>query len=253
MSKKRKLNAMLDDQDSSAETNSAPLSSEELELIAANREKNDRGELPHYDNSDVALAKRYAKKNKGIVIFVVITLVLVIAVIAVLSVLLYGKLAGAPSKDDITVTLGDEEYTVKYKKAMRDGVLYLDIVPIAKYAGLIVSGDEHSIKISCSDGTYVRFDHGESYATVNDEAVKLEGEASIARLDGDSEQKIECSVPFEFIDKLFSHQVEKGTVSMYASFSEKTNEVLFHKISYKDSGKPLPISFSADCFDVIIK
>ena len=242
---------MLDAQDSSAETNAAPLSSEELELIAANREKNDRGKLPHYDNSDVALAKRYAKKNKGVVLFVVITIVLVIAVIAVLSVLLYGKLSNAPSKDDITVTLGDEEYTVKYKKAMLDGVLYLDIVPISKYAGLVVSGDEHSIKISCSDGTFVRFEQGKTYAIVNDETVKLNGEASIARLDG-GEQKIECYVPFSFIEKLFSYQVEKGTVSMYVSFRQNTNEVLFHKISYKESGKPLPISFSADCFDVII-
>ena len=233
-------------------TNAEPLSPEELKLISTVRDKNDRGELPHYDNSDIALAKRYAKKNKATVLFVALTIVLVLAVIAVLSVLLYGKLSNAPSKDDITVTLGDEEYIVKYKKAMRDGVLYLDIVPIAKYAGLTVSGDEHSLKITCADGTFVRFEHGKTYAIVNDETVKLEGEASIARLKENKDQKIECSVPFSFIDKLFSHQVEKGTVSMYASFSQNSNEVLFHKISYKDSGKPLPISFSADCFDVII-
>ncbi len=232
-------------------TNAEPLSSEELKLIDTVRNKNYRGELPHYDNSDVALAKRYAKKNKGTVAFVALTIALVLAVIAVLSVLLYGKLSNAPSKDDITVMLGDEEYVVKYKKAMRDEVLYLDIVPIAKYAGLTVSGDEHSIKISCADGTFVRFEHGKTYAIVNDDNVKLEGEASIARLKG-NDQKIECSIPFSFIDKLFSYQVEKGTVSMYASFSQKSNEVIFHKISYKDSGKPLPISFSADCFDVII-
>jgi hypothetical protein len=45
-------------------TNAEPLSPEELKLISTVRDKNDRGELPHYDNSDIALAKRYAKKNK---------------------------------------------------------------------------------------------------------------------------------------------------------------------------------------------
>lgn len=253
MSKKDKKKILFNENEDAFREDAAPLSDEELKMLASSRPELDRATLPHYDNSDIALAKRYAKKNKFTVIFVTLTILLVIAVIAVLSILLYNTLADAPSKDDVVITLGDDETTVKYKKAMIDGVLYLDIVPIAKYAGLVVSGDEHSLKISCEDGTFVRFDSGKSIATVNDEKVKLGGEAMISYADtkSNSDQKIECRVPFDFIKDLFSYEVEKDTPSIYVSFSQKTNEVIFHKITYKSSGKPLPVSFSADCFDVI--
>ena len=59
------------------------LSEDELKILAATRGESDRGELPHYDNSDLALAKRYAKKNKFTVLFVALTILLALAVIAI--------------------------------------------------------------------------------------------------------------------------------------------------------------------------
>ena len=39
------------------------LSDDELKILSASRGEIDRSTLPHYDNSDLAVAKRYAKKN----------------------------------------------------------------------------------------------------------------------------------------------------------------------------------------------
>ena len=47
-------------------TESEMLSDDELKILSAAHKDFDRSTLPNYDNSDVAKAKRYAKKNKGI-------------------------------------------------------------------------------------------------------------------------------------------------------------------------------------------
>ena len=257
MSKKNKI--FNKDLDSSEEirdknaTNTELLSDDELKIISAVHKDFDRSTLPNYDNSDVAKAKRYAKNNKVTVIFVAATVLLLLAVVITLSVFLYIQGRNAPSKEDFKLSLGDDEYTIKYKSAMRDDVLYLDIVQIARYTELIISGTGNAVKISCDDGTYARFEQGENTALVNGEKVKLGGVAEIVRLDEESEGKMQCFIPYTFIERLFSPEVVKGsTRSVYVGFSNKTNEIIIHRITYKESGEPLPISFSADCFDLII-
>ena len=233
-------------------TESEMLSDDELKILSAAHKDFDRSTLPNYDNSDVAKAKRYAKKNKPTVIFVSATVLLLIAVIATLSVFLYLQGRDAPSTDDFKLTLGEDEYTIKYKSAMRDDVLYLDIVQIARYTELVISGSANAVKISCDDGTYVRFEEGKNTALVNGEKVKLGGVAEIVQLDSESEGKMQCFIPYTFIERLFSHEVVKGSKrSVYVSYSNKTNEILIHRISYKDSKEALPIGFSADCFDLV--
>lgn len=232
-----------------------PLSAEERKMLNARKDEIDRGTLPHYDNSDLAKAKRYAKKNKFTVFFVTFTVLMLAAVIALLSFLFIKKLSAAPNKDDFVLTLGEEESVIKYKKAMQDDILYLDAIPIVRYAELVFSGDKDSIKISCPNGSYVRLEHGKDIATVNGERVKVGGKVNIVSYERDEKdpnaKKIECFVPFSFLQSLFSYEVESGSPSMYVSFSPKTNKILFHRIKYKDSGDPLPIAFSADRFDVI--
>lgn len=224
------------------------LSEEEIKIISASRGNIDRSKLPHYDNSDIAIAKRYAKSNKFTVIFVSLTVLLVLVVTAVLGVFLLKKIKNAPSKNDFLLTLGDKKQTVKYTTAMTDEGLYLDLVTIARYAELIISGDPGALKISCKDGTYVRFENGKNTAVVNGETVKLGGKAKISQVKG--EEKIQCLVPFSFIQKLFSNEAEPGTPSMYVSYSDKTNKIQFQRITYKN-GDPLPISFSENCFEVV--
>ena len=254
MSKKNKIfNKDLSEaeQQSGSGKDTELLSDDELKIISAAHKDFDRSTLPNYDNSDVAKAKRYAKKNKPTVIFVAATVLLLIAVIVTLSVFLYLQGRDAPSTNDFKLTLGDDDYTLKYKSAMRDDVLYLDIVQIARYAELIISGSDSAVKITCGDNTYVRFEQGKDTALVNGEKVKLGGVAEIVQLDADSKGKMQCFVPYTFIEKLFSHKTISGTRSVYVGYSNKTNEIIIHRITYKDSGEALPISFSADCFDLV--
>jgi hypothetical protein len=250
MSKKnKKLGGF--DLDTRPRSSSETLSDEELEMLSASREKSERGELPHYDNSEFAKAKRYAKKNKFTVLFVVMTVLLVIAVIALLSLFLYRELATAPSTEDFKLTLGEDETVIKYKSAMKDDVLYLDVIPIASYTGLIVSGSESSLKLTADDGSYIRFDKGANYAIVNGDKVRLGGEAQIASGSKKEGGEITCRIPFSFIEKMFSYEVEKGTPSVRVRLNTKTNEILIRQVIYTSSEKPLPVHFSIDCFDVI--
>ena len=84
------------------------LSDDELAMLRAFQEGEiDRSTLPPHDNSDLAKAKRFAKKNKFSVIFVTLTVVLLLAVIGVLCFMLYDVISGRPSSDDVTLTLGE--------------------------------------------------------------------------------------------------------------------------------------------------
>ena len=225
------------------------LSDDELKILKASQEgKIDRSTLPPHDNSDLAKVKRYVKKNKFPVIFVILTVGLLTAILFGLCFMLLNSILNAPSKDDFTVILGnDEKYTVKYKNAVIDDVFYLDIIKIANYTELVVSGTSQRIKITCPDGTYVSFENGKNTATVNGVRVHLEGTARITpptdKVSG------ECLVPYSFIEKLFSNPTEKDTPGVRTVFSSKTNEVHIGRVRYK-SGSPLPISFSDDCFDI---
>ncbi len=227
----------------------APLSEEEIMMLKASQEGEiDRSTLPPHDNSDMAKAKRYIKKNKLSVLFVTLTALVLTAVLFVLGFMLVTSLLSRPSTDDFTVILGDEKnkYTVKYEDAMIDGVFYLDVIKIAKYADITVSGTEKKIKLMCPDGTYVRFEHGNNTATVNGTRVHIKGTAKIISTD---ENEVECLVPYSFIEKLFSNPTVGDTPGVRTVFSNKDNRVRIGRVLYKN-GTPLPISFSADCFDI---
>ncbi len=228
----------------------APLSEDELRMLKASQEGEiDRSTLPPHDNSDMAKAKRYVKKNKLSVLFVLLTVIILAAVLFVLGFMLVSSLLNRPSTDDFTVILGDEDnkYTVKYEDAMIDDVFYLDIIKIAKYADIVVSGKEQRIKLMCEDGTYVRFEHGKNTATVNGTRVHLKGTAKIT--EATDKKDFECLVPYSFIEKLFSNPTVGDTPGVRTVFSSKDNKVQIGRVLYQ-SGTPLPISFSADCFDI---
>lgn len=224
-----------------------PLTREEKRIIRATKRKGvDRSKLDPYDQSDMAEAKRYAKKHKLKVLFVTLTLVLLIAIIAAIATVLIIQAQNAPSTANYQVSVGENDpYEIKYKKANIDGEFYFDLRSIADYAGLIVSGSSNRMKFTCPDGTYVRFVNGETVATVNGEAVKVGGEAQIIAATEKSDGQ--CLVPFRFIEKLFSFKKDNRSVGMIVRINS-SNEVTIHKVSY-DNGSDVPISFSADCFE----
>lgn len=226
-----------------------PLSKAELKMIKNTKRKGiDRSKLDPYDQSDIAEAKRYAKKNKFKVFFVSFVIFLLLAMIAAVAVVLILKAQNGPSKADYEVCVGDEDpYELSYKDANKNGQFYFDLRLIAKYLGseLTVSGSDGRIKFTCPDGTYVRFTDGSSTATVNGEAVKVGGKVEI--IESTEKEDGKCLVPFKFIEKLFSHKADGNSVGMIAKVSSK-NKVTIHRISYSNGTNP-PISFASDCFD----
>ena len=247
--KKNEMQEMDEYESSPQELNDAPLSEDEIKLIVkAHEGELDRSTLPPHDNSDLAKAKRYVKKNKFTVLFVALTVVLLAAVIGVLAFMMYRANLGKPSTKDFSVTLGEEEFTMPYKKSVKDGVFYFDMRVIADYTGLVVSGEKGNIKFSCPDGTYVRFENGKDTATVNGTRVYLDGTAKIT--DKTKDSKGECLVPFTFIQKLFSNPAADNSPGVKTIWNKNNNTVIIRQVVYQETGKPLPISFSPDCFDL---
>ena len=168
-------------------TNSSPneehISRNEAKMIYNTKRKGiNRSKIEPYDQSDIAAAKRYAKKNKFKVIFVTFVILLLLAIIGTIITVLIIKLNSGPSKADYEICIGDDKpYIIKYKDANESGTFYFDLRVIAKYLGseIRVSGSNGRIKFSCPDDTYVRFIDGSSTATVNGDAVKVGGKVQI--------------------------------------------------------------------------
>ena len=223
------------------------LTREERRMIRATKRKGiDRSRLDPYDKSDIAEAKRYAKKNKFKVIFVTFIIILLLAIIGAIVTVLVLKLQSGPSKANYEVCIGDEDpYELKYKEANSLGQFYFDLRSIAKYAELTVSGSNGRIKFTCADGTYVRFTKDSAVATVNGDAVKVGGKVKI--IDSTDKESGKCLVPFKFIEKLFSHKADGNSIGMLVKVSAK-NKVTIHRISYSNGSMP-PISFASECFE----
>ena len=154
-----------------------PLSPEELKMLSSeiSRNETDRSQLPPHDNSDRAKAKRFMKKN----LFFTVSAVIVVIAILVCSVFgvvaLVKKIAARPNTSDYKIYLGNKKqpYTVSYKDAVLDGVLYLDVRKFAAYAGLVVSGSETKIKFTASDYEYLRFEDKSEYAVISGNKVEI--------------------------------------------------------------------------------
>ena len=231
----------------SSNNSSEQLSNDEARMIYNTKRKGvNRSKLAPYDQSDMAEAKRYAKKNKFKVIFVAFIIFLLLAIIGTIITVLIIKLNNGPSRADYEICIGDEKpYTIKYKDANTSGEFYFDLRSIAKYSELTVSGSDGRIKFTCADGTYVRFTHNSTTATVNGDAVKVGGKVQL--IDSTEDESGKCLVPFKFIQKLFSYKADGVSVGMVAKISNK-NKVTIHRISYSNGTQP-PISFASECFD----
>ena len=223
----------------------APLSEQELEMLRASvqSEKVDRSKLPHYDNSDKAKFFRYVKKNKTFAAAAVVVLVC-IALVLTLCVVFAVKHANENrvNKDDFTIIVGNEKYTVKYKDAVRGGVLYIDVLRISKYADLIRTGSDDKVKFTSSENNYLRFENDSDTAVINGSLVDLGG---VAKVTAEA-----CDVPFEFLKKAIG--TENG---IKLSLDTETNTVKISRRYYETKDKdvllPVEIAFYTDSFEIL--
>ena len=153
----------------------------------------DRSTLPPHDTSKKANTLRFIKKNRTFVISIVAISILLVATLILVAWIIADINSGKPCTDDFEITLGKETYTLKYKDHMKNGIFYIDLRPIAKYAELTVSGSDKKIKFTASDNTYMQFEDGYDFAKVNGAFVKLGGVATVT---ADT-----CLIPFDFLSK----------------------------------------------------
>ena len=221
------------------------LSEDELRVLRASvsSQKVDRSKLPHYDNSGKARALRYAKKNKTFVA-VCAALIALCLIIVCLCVALAVKKAkeNYVNKSDFTIILGDDKYTVEYKDAVRNDVLYVDMYKIAKYAELVRTGSSSNVKFTADEDNYLRFEDKAETAVINGNMVELGGVATV------NEQV--CEIPFEFLRKALS-----ADGGLKVTLDTATNTVKIKRRMYitekKDVYIPVEILFSADSFQVL--
>ncbi len=219
------------------------LTEEEIKILRASvrSEKIDRSRLPHYDNSDKAKLWRYIKKNKAFAAVCAVLAVCVAVMLVLCVVFAVKKAAGAENKDDFTVILGNDDYTVKYKDAVRDGVLYVDMRKIADYTGLTVSGSKTSVKFTYDDDNYLRFENGSSNAVINGSMVELGGVALV--------NESVCEIPYEFLTK----SVGDG---LKFKLDRETNTIQITRRMYATDDRnvyiPKEIHFYTDSFTVLM-
>ena len=212
-----------------------PLSDEELELVKASiaSQRVDRSKLPHYDNSLWARFRRYVKNNK---LFSAICAVLAVCIVTVLSlciVFAVNKInENKVNTDDFTIILGDEKYTVEYDKAVRDGIFYIDMMKIAKYTDMTVSGSDTSVKFTAAQNNYLRFENGSNTAVINGSMVDLGGIATVTRET--------CEIPYEFLNKTLGS--ENG---LKLSLDRETNTLKIKRRMYETDKKDTILPFQS--------
>ena len=224
-----------------------PLSKEELEMIKASMKSRDvdRSTLAEIDQSDVGKARRFAKKNKAFIIACAVLAVFVIALVTVLTVAAIQRMDDIRvNRNDYTIIIGDEKYTVKYKSAVRDGILYVDMYKISDYAELTRSGSVNNVKFTASPLQYLRFEDQSEYAVINGAMVEMPGKATV--------NKDVCEIPFEFLKAVLGKNNNNG---LRLSLDKETNTIKISRRMYEPDDRdvimPVEISFYSDTFDVI--
>ena len=201
------------------------LNQEEMRMLSSTvkRANRERGELPPLDTSEKAEALRFAKKNKAFTISALIALVCAIAILMSAAALgIYGIVHFARTRADYTVLLQDAKAkditrVYKYKEVVRKDVLYIDLLPIKDYLGVIVSGSETKKKFTADDSTYMVFEQGKDTAVINGASVKLGGVAEVSNTT--------CMIPFSFLQRA----VERGFT---VSFEESTHTISLRRQYY---------------------
>lgn len=179
----------------------------------------------YYDNSPKAVAIRYIKKNKLFSASVALAAILLVVVLVFVTVFFIGKISDRPNTSDYTVYLGNEHYTVKYKDAVKDGVVLIDMRRVAEFSSLSVGGSDTNVKFSASDTHYLKFTNESEVALINGKAVAMERKAEV------SAEK--CMIPLNFLidaveeGLLIKHDTENNTIKIGRRvYSDKNGDLI---------------------------
>ncbi len=263
MKKKKRVSAFDTDPVSETELSENPigedrldsLSSDELTLlktsIAGSGE--DRSQLPTHDQSDRAQLIRLMKKNKPVAAAVLIVVLALVIGLVVGTVMLVSYWINRPNTSEFSFVFGDEEpYTVPYRDAVRDGILYVDLKKLAPAFGITISGSEEKLTFTVSNNTYLRLENNSEYAVINGEKILI----SASPLSGGTAlsakayiSATEAWVPYGF----FQNAVSEGLISR---LNTSTNTLTFRRVynifnGDMDTKVPADILFHTEGFTVI--
>ena len=225
-----------------------PLTAEEIAMIKASMAARDvdRSTLPSQDNSELGHARRYIKKNK--IFTVALAVLAVFAAVLVVMLCVFGIRAAvekSKSTADYTFYVGDNVYTVDYKTAVRNDVLYVDMYAIAEYVELTRTGSKNNVKFTASPDQYLRFEDKSEYAVINGAMVEM-GEG-VARVN----EKV-CEVPLSFLMKVIGANNKNG-LRIVLDNEEHTVKIQrrMYETNKKDEVLFVEITFYPDSFTVI--
>lgn len=224
-----------------------PLSEEEIAMVKASMAARDvdRSTLPSSDDSDVAKVRRFIKKNKIFTVACVVLSMFVVALLVLLTVVAVNRaLKNKVNTDDFTVIIGNQTYTVKYKSAMRDDILYIDMYKIAEYAELTKTGKVDNVKFTAAPTQYLRFEDQSEFAVINGAMVEMEGKATV--------NKEVCEIPFDFLVAVLGKGNQNG---LRVLLDTDTNTIKITRRMYapddNDVITPVEILFYPDSFNII--
>ena len=250
------LGGFQDSSFSSPKKGEEALSYEEIQMLQAGLRQSgeDRSQLPPHDTSDRAKLFRYIRKNKLVSAAAIVVL---LAILAGIGFGIFGLISywnNRPNTSDFTIQLGETEpYTVKYSDAVRDGVLYIDMVKVAEFTdAMIVSGTKTNRKFTASDGTSIRFEQGSEVARINEDRVEMwitpvtGGKKVLARTEI---TETECWIPYLFLTQTVSE-------GMKFRMDPETNTITIKHIHYvydgdKENAEPANILFDIGPFTAL--
>lgn len=214
------------------------LSEEELQMLSAAVAKSQkkRGELPPLDTSEKAEAIRFAKKNKVFTASAIIAVLAAIAILlSVIALGLYALISLVRNRADYTVLLQDAnakdiELIFDYGDVVKKDVLYIDLIPLKEYMGLVISGTEAKKKFTAEDSTYMVFEDGKDIAVVNGESVKLGGISTV--------NQETCLIPFSF----FENVIERG----FTVTHDPNTNTIFIRQQYYDKDRTMKVELLLD-------
>ena len=193
----------------------------------------------HYDNSARAKTLRYIKKNKLFSLSLALSAILLVVVLVFVTTHFIAMIGDSPNTSDYTVYLGNEQYTVKYKDAVKDGVVLIDMRRVAKFSSLSVGGSDTNVKFSASDTQYLGFTNDSEIATINGKAVAMERKAEV--------NAEKCMIPLNFL----INATEEGLLIKHDT---ENNTIKIGRRVYKDKNGdliPIDMSFSVSKFSTV--
>ncbi len=235
-----------------------PLSADELTVLEAGMEhmEDDRSQLPPHDSSKHAPLWRFVRNHKPLVIAALVLALALLVGMIVGIVLLIGHLT-APTDTQlqknkpVTLILGENDpVTLEYGSVVMDEVFYVDMMAVADYMDLKVSGTAKRLCFEGADSSTLLLEHGKTYAVINGVRVTMMVEPvskgdPVAASATVSDRA--CLVPFSFlrdaVDSGFSLKLNSETNTL------RIRRVLMMVDSNKENAVPCPIVFTADPFE----